>query len=88
MNEEKTKARGGPDVPLGWVALVIGIVLLVTHFAGRVGLINKAPASLLPIGIALFVSGYIACFALRRVYRRIEELEQRIDTIAKRRAQE
>ena len=78
----------GPDVPLGWAAIILGSVALLAHFAARVGLIREAPAFLFPIGVALFVSGYIACFALRRLHKRIEELEHRVDALTKRNAQE
>ena len=33
--------------------------------------------------LSLFVSGYIACFTIRRLSKRIEELEQRVDALTK-----
>ena len=72
------------DVPLGWLAFVFGALLLLAWFVTKVGLIHaEPPAFLYPTGVALFVCGYIACFALPRLHKRVEELEQRVDTLAK-----
>ena len=83
MKANNSRMSEGPDVPLGLAAIVLGTLALLAHFAARVGLIREAPAFLFPIGVALFVSGYIACFALRRLHKRIEELEHRVDALAK-----
>lgn len=83
MEMKGPQSNSGPDVPLGLAALVIGTVMLLAYFASRLGIFAETPSSVFPIGIALFVSGYIACFALRRVHRRIRQLEDRITAIAK-----
>ena len=82
-DQPKSKRSGGSfDVPLGWVAFVIGSLLLLGWFATDVGLIpGKPPAFLYPTGIALFVCGYIACLALPRIHKRVDELEQRLDAL-------
>ena len=85
-NHSRTNA--GPEVPLGIVAFGLGSLALLVHVAGRVGLLHEAPAFLFPIGVALFLTGYIACFALRRIYKRIEALEHRVDALTKGKAQE
>ncbi len=82
-DQPKCKRSGGSfDVPLGWLAFVIGILLLLGWFATDVGLIpGKPPAFLYPTGIALFVCGYIACLGLPRIHKRVEKLEQRLDAL-------
>lgn len=72
------------DVPLGWLAFVIGTLLLLGWVVTKVGLIHaEPPAFLYPTGVALFVCGYVACFALPRLCKRVEKLEERLDALTK-----
>ena len=86
INRSRTSSE--PEVVLGFVAIALGSLALLVHFAGRVGLLGKAPEFLFPIGVALFLSGYIACFTIRRLSKRIEELEHRVDTLTQGKTQE
>ena len=85
MDDKTNKSRTSsePEVVLGFVAIALGSLALLVHFGGRAGLLGKAPEFLFPIGVALFLSGYIACFTIRRLSKRIEELEQRVDALTK-----
>ena len=79
---DASRSKRSFDVPLGWLAFVIGTLLLLGWFVSKLGLIpGDPPAFLYPTGVALFVCGYIACFALPRVHKRVDELEQRIDSL-------
>ena len=85
---DKTNNSWTPDVPLGFAAIMLGTLALLVYFAGRVGLMGQAPEFLFPIGVALFLSGYIACFTVRRHANRIAALEHRMDALTKENAKE
>ena len=90
MDDKTNKSRtsGEPEVVLGFVAIALGSLALLVHFAGRAGLLGKAPEFLFPIGVALFVSGYLACFTIRRLSKRIAELEHRVDALTQGKSEE
>ena len=90
MNDSTDIPRkiSAPDVPLGWAALLFGVFLLLVWGIAwvRYSLGNypePPPMWLFPTAVALFVSGYISCFALGRLHKRIAELERRLDLAAK-----
>ena len=90
MDDKTNKSRTSsePEVVLGFVAISLGSLALLVHFAGRVGVLHQAPEFLFPIGVALFLSGYIACFTIRRLSKRIEELEHRVDALTQGKSEE
>ncbi len=84
---KSSQSKSGSNVPAGWLALVLGTLLgtlwLAMDLAGMIGLTNaKPPAFLYPTAVALVVCGYIACIALPRIHKRVDELEQRLDALA------
>jgi hypothetical protein len=84
---KSSQSKSGSNVPAGWLALILGTLLgtlwLVMGFAAMIGLTNaKPPAFLYPTAVALVVCGYIACIALPRIHKRVDELEQRVDALA------
>src|SRR5262249_2133561 len=90
MNDSTDIPRksSGPDVPLGWAALLFGVFLLlvwaVVWVLSGLGKVPEAPPMwLFPSAVALFVSGYISCFALGRLHKRIAELERRLEVATK-----
>ncbi|MGH7202056.1 MAG: hypothetical protein ACREJB_15740 [Planctomycetaceae bacterium] len=68
-------------VPLGWPALLVGGACIVASLLGRLGVLPKADFPILGLGVALFVAGYIACFVVPPLHRRIDALEGRITAL-------
>jgi len=83
-------ASSGNSIPfgLGWIAFIFGIL---SAFAGVLVRLGVLPTTGYPIGglgIALLVGGYIACFMIPPLHRRISALEQRIGEIERQSAPE
>ncbi len=68
---------------LGRIALVFGIASLIGGALSRFGVLPKTDYPLGGLGIAMVVGGYIACFIIPPLHRRLSLLEQRVDTLEK-----
>ena len=81
-------ASSGYAVPLGWIAFIGGLFGVAGSILIRFGVLPKTDYPVGVIGIALFVGGYIACFIIPPLHRRVSALEQRIDNIEQERTDE
>ena len=70
-------------VPLGWIAFLFGILSIAASLLSRLDLLPRTEFPVGGLGIALLVGGYIACFIIPSLDRRITELEDRIHKIEK-----
>jgi len=71
------RAGSRPDnvsVPLGGVALLAGVLFLAVGFAGICGW-GGGDSSSIVLGTALFVAGYLACFVVSALHRRLNDVE-------------
>ena len=66
---------------LGWIALVFGIISLVGGVLSYFGVFPKTDYPLGGLGIAMVVGGYLACFIIPPLHRRVAELEQRLKSM-------
>ena len=71
----------GYAVPLGWIALIGGLAGIAGSVLIRLGVLPKSDDPVGVLGIALFVGGYIACFIIPPLHRRMSALEQRINSL-------
>ena len=83
MAQQPTSHDSRVPMNLGWTALVFGVVCLVAAELIRFGILPKTDYPFGGIGVALVVGGYIACFMVPPLHRRIIALEQRLDAIEK-----
>jgi hypothetical protein len=63
------------SVPLGGIALLAGLVFIALGVARLFGWLGGDPLHVL-LGAALFVAGYLACFVVPDLHRRLNALEQ------------
>ena len=82
------KSSSGYAVPLGWVAFIAGIFGIAGSILIRFGVLPKTDYPVGVLGIALFVGGYIACFIIPPLHRRVSALEQRVNNIENKRTHE
>jgi hypothetical protein len=72
-------------VPLGWVAFIGGLLGVAGAVLIQFGILPKTDYPVGVLGIALFVGGYIACFIIPPLHRRVSALEQRVNNIENKR---
>ena len=82
------ESSSGYAVPLGWVAFIAGIFGIAGSILIRFGVLPKTDYPVGVLGIALFVGGYIACFIIPPLLRRVSALEQRVNNIECKRTDE
>lgn len=75
------ESSSGYAVPLGWVALLGGLLGIVGSVLIRIGVLPKSDDPVGVLGIALFVGGYIACFIIPPLHRRVSALENRVNRL-------
>lgn len=66
-----SESSSGYVVPLGWVAFIAGLLGIAGSVLIRFGVLPKSDAPVGVLGIALFVGGYIACFIIPPLQRRV-----------------
>ena len=79
----KNESSTGYAVPLGWVAFIGGTLGVAGGALSRLGVLPKTDYPISVLGIALFVGGYIACFVIPPLERRVSALEQRLRDLDK-----
>lgn len=75
------ESSSGYYVPLGWVAFIGGLLGAAGSVLIWFGVLPKTDYPVGVLGIALFVGGYIACFIIPPLHRRVSALEQRVKNI-------
>ncbi|MBI2477787.1 MAG: hypothetical protein HYV60_03805 [Planctomycetia bacterium] len=75
------ESSSGYAVPLGWVAFIAGLLGIAGSILIRFGVLPKTDYPVGVLGIALFVGGYIACFIIPPLLRRVSALEQRVNNL-------
>jgi hypothetical protein len=80
--DDSSRTKSGFPLLVGGAAFAFGVLMILASLAGRWGLIREAPHFVFPTGTALVLSGYIACFSLRGLNKRIEDLERRVLDLA------
>lgn len=78
-------SSSGYAVPLGWVAFIGGLLGVAGSVLIHFGVLPKTDYPVGVLGIALFVGGYIACFIIPPLHRRVSTLEQRVNTLENKR---
>jgi hypothetical protein len=68
----------GGEVPHGGTARLLGLVIAGLGAAALLGLVPSLDLSIKLVGIALAVSGYLACVVIPRLHRRINDLERQL----------
>jgi hypothetical protein len=66
------------DVPHGGTARLLGLVIAGLAAAALFGLVPSLDLSIKLAGIALTVTGYLACVVIPQLHRRINGLERRL----------
>lgn len=75
------ESSSGYAVPLGWAAFIGGLLGIAGSLLIRFGVLPKSDDPVGVLGIALFVGGYIACFIVPPLHRRLSALEQRVSSL-------
>src|SRR5262245_33604532 len=65
-------------VPHGGTAQLLALIITGGGVAALVGLLPALPLWLRLVGVALAVSGYLACVVIPQLHRRINDLERRL----------
>jgi len=83
-----SKSSSGYAVPLGWVAFIAGILGVAGSILIRFGVLPETDYPVGVLGMALFVGGYLACFVIPPLHRRVSALEERLNNIENKRTHE